>query len=91
MTIWHGPEPGRLLAETIDPMVAVYDRQSGQTHLLMSPMPEILAVLDAGPCDPAEIEARLMRDHGLTADPTNAALIAERLAELAALGLVERR
>jgi PqqD family protein of HPr-rel-A system len=91
VTLWHGPEYGRILSEPIDPLVAAYDRRSGQTHLLMSPMPEILAALDAGPCDLATIERRLIEQHGLEPDPSNAGLIAERVAELALLGLVEAK
>lgn len=87
---WHGPAPGRLRLERIDPLVAAYDRASGQTHLLLAPMPEILAALDAGPGSIAAIEARLEREHGLACDPANRALINERLDELAALGLVKR-
>jgi DNA-binding HxlR family transcriptional regulator len=53
-------------------------------------MPQILAVLEAGPADIAAIEAQLEREHGLAPDPGNRALLAERLEELKALGLVER-
>lgn len=88
--LWHGPPPGRLRLEPIDPLVAVYDRASGQTHLLLAPMPQILSALETGPADMAAIEAQLERDHGLEPEARNRALLAERLEELAALGLVER-
>jgi len=88
--LWHGPLPGRLRLEPVDPLVAVYDRASGQTHVLLAPMPQILAVLEAGPADIAAIEAQLEREHGLAPDAGNRALLAERLEELKALGLVER-
>jgi PqqD family protein of HPr-rel-A system len=88
--LWHGPPPGRLRLDPIDPLVAVYDRASGQTHLLLAPMPQILSVLETGPANTAAIEAHLERDHGLESEAGNRVLLTERLEELAALGLVER-
>lgn len=88
--LWHGPPAGRLRLEALDPLVAAYDRASGQTHLLLAPMPEILGVLEAGPADAPAIEAALQREHGLEPGPDNRALLLARLEELAALGLVER-
>lgn len=88
--LWHGPPAGRLRLEALDPLVAAYDRASGQTHLLLAPMPQILSVLEAGPADAAAIEAALQRKHGLEPDPDNSALLLARLEELVALGLVAR-
>jgi PqqD family protein of HPr-rel-A system len=76
----------------LDSLTALYDRRSGQTHLLAAPLPEILSVLDAGPATTADLLARLAGAFDLEAageDP--AAVLDARLAELAALGLVGDR
>ena len=88
--LWHGPPACRLRLEALAPLVAAYDRASGQTHLLLAPMPQILSVLEAGPADAEAIEAALQREHGLEPGPDNSALLLARLEELAALGLVAR-
>jgi PqqD family protein of HPr-rel-A system len=93
--LWTGPEPGRLIIEPLDGVDAVYDRRSGQTHLLGEPLPQLLDALAAGPATSAKLFARLAEAHDVTepGDDMAAALalIAERLDELAALGLVTHR
>jgi PqqD family protein of HPr-rel-A system len=72
----------------LDSLIALFHRPSGQTHLLASPLPEILAALDDGPANLAELAARLARQFDLAAeDDADAALLA-RLNELATMGLV---
>jgi PqqD family protein of HPr-rel-A system len=87
---WHAPTSDRIVVEPLDMVTAVYDRVSGQTHVVMPPLPEILAVLAEGPAEDAVIVARLAERFDLGAGDS-AAIIAERLAELAALGLIEQR
>lgn len=88
--VWHGPEAGRLRLEPLDALTLAYDRASGQTHLLAPPLPELLDLLAAGPATSAALVAR-MTEHFDLGDQDVPALIAERLRELAAMGLVAPR
>jgi PqqD family protein of HPr-rel-A system len=87
--IWHAPATDRLIVAPLDSLTALFDRASGQTHLLAAPSPEILVALAAGPATAAELVARLSATFDLSADGDTASVIAARLHELAALGLVE--
>ena len=72
-------------------MTLLFHRPSGTTHILLAPAPEILDALAAGPADIATIATRLDASHGMAADEGDepvAAVIAARLEELAAAGLV---
>ena len=88
---WRAPEPGRLSVAPLDLLTALYDRASGQTHLLSEPMPQILDALAQGEATAAQLADRLADRFDLSAEGDVHAVIADRLAELAALGLVERR
>ena len=72
-------------------LVALYHRQSGATHLLAEPLPDILRALDEGACDVTTLHARLAErfDLGDDAAAAHSALVA-RMDELEALGLVRR-
>ena len=87
---WSGPEPGRLVAAPLDSLTAIHDRRSGQTHLVAEPIPQVLSTLELGPATAAGLLERLAALYALEGDERGA-LIVERLEELAALGLVERR
>ena len=79
--------PETLLQVPLDSLTAVYHRPSGGTHLLDAPAPQILAALDT-PLALDALLARLSERYDLgEADP---AALAERLAELEAIGLVSR-
>jgi len=56
--------------------------------MLVEPVPEILAALERGEADAAELVRRLERDHGLDSEGDTEAVVSARLAELAELGLV---
>lgn len=76
-----------LIVRPLDDITLIYHRPSGQTHMVMSPVPEILSALD-GPMTAADLLAHLLRDYDL-GDPAEAmAAIETHLAELDALGLV---
>lgn len=77
-----------LRIEALGELTAIFDRRSMQTHLVISPMPEILASMDDGIHTAATIAERLAADFDIEADGDAAPVIAERLAELAAMGLV---
>ena len=95
----HAPEPGAspryvaaapeaLRIVSLDALTAIYHRASGITHLVESPVPELLALLH----EPLSVDAlleRLVRDFDVI-DPDRVALL-ERLSELEAIGLIERR
>jgi PqqD family protein of HPr-rel-A system len=72
----------------LDAMTLIYHRTSGQTHVVASPVPELIEVLDETPCDVATLLAWL-GEHFDLGDP-DAAALAARLDELADVGLVVR-
>ncbi|GGE91376.1 HPr-rel-A system PqqD family peptide chaperone [Sphingomonas prati] len=77
---------------TMEGFAVVFHAASGATHLLASPVPEILAAIgpDRGAATPDEIVTRLRADYDMDgeADDDVAAVVAERIAELTASGLV---
>ena len=73
----------------LEEMTLLYHRPSGQTHMVISPVPEILRALsDADAATPAEVHARLAHSYDLGDAEDAVARIGHHLAELAALGLV---
>lgn len=76
-----------LLIEPLDELTAIYHRRSGVTHLLASPAPELLHLLQ----EPASVDELLARlgDTFDLADADAKSLLA-RLDELVEAGLVER-
>lgn len=83
------PADARIVAP-LDMMTLVYQRRSGITHMVGEPVPQILAVMGNDALDAAALAARLTASFDLDGEGDAAALIAERLEELAVLGLVER-
>ena len=84
---YRAADPATLRIVPLDALTLIYHRASGITHVVDSPVPELLAALD----EPLAIDALLARlaerfELG-DADP---AALAARLDELAAAGLVER-
>ncbi|WP_313809363.1 HPr-rel-A system PqqD family peptide chaperone [Sphingobium sp.] len=78
-----------LIACTLEDMVLLYHRPSGQTHMVISPVPEILATLrDGAALTAGEVHAALAEQYDLGAPEEAAAGIAAHLDELTALGLV---
>ncbi len=69
-------------------MTLIYHRASGQTHVVASPVPELIEVMDETPRDVATLLARLAERFDV-GDPNEGALAA-RLDELADIGLVLR-
>ena len=91
-TMYHAPDPADLSHPIdLDGFILVYHRPSGQTHLLAEPAPQILSGLAGGPATRAIILQRLAAAHGLESEDDAEAVIGERMAELAAIGLIERR
>jgi PqqD family protein of HPr-rel-A system len=77
---------------TMEGFAVVFHAGSGATHLLASPVPEILAAIapERGAATLDEIVARLQADYDMDdADGEDVALVVtERIAELTASGLV---
>lgn len=80
---------GELIWRPLDAVTLVYHRRSGQTHIVVEPVPEIMAAMGEGPVGAAAIAARLAEKYDL-ARKDAVTLINARLEELSALGLIER-
>lgn len=82
---------GDLRLHALDEFTLLYDRGSGQTHLLGSPMPELLDCLTAQweglPAILARLNSRFALDGSDDADQA----VTAHLAELIMLGLIECR
>ena len=73
---------------TLDALTAIHHRASGITHLVDTPVPEILAAIGPEWTTEAALLDRLIAAYDMPdADP---AALAGRLAELAEAGLIER-
>lgn len=86
---YRAAAPDDLRSEALGALTILFDRRSMQTHLVTQPMPEILAAMAGDRCNAALVAERLAAGFDLDGgsdDPKP--LIAERLAELAAMGLV---
>ena len=86
--MWSGPQDSALVQVPMDMLTLIYDRRSAQTHVVASPVPEILAVLGADCCSETNIMARLMAIFDIDSDQNAAAMLRERLHDMAALGLI---
>lgn len=87
MTTFVAAAPATLIVVPLDLLTLIYHRASGITHVVASPVPEILEAL-AEPLTLDALLGRLTADYDL-ADADREALAA-RLAELEASGLVAR-
>lgn len=73
----------------LDVVSALYDKRSGQTHLIASPVPELLTMMQDSDLSVDELLQRLLMHYDLPADEDHSASIEARLSELVTLGLVE--
>jgi PqqD family protein of HPr-rel-A system len=78
------------IVEPLDMMTLIYQRRSGITHMVGEPVPQMLDAMGGDAVDAVTLAARLAASFDLGGQDDAAALIAERLEELAELGLVER-
>lgn len=86
----YGSHDSRALVPCLlEDITLLYHRASGQTHMVISPVPEILAALgDGAPMSAAQVHERLARDYDLGPKGEAVAEIEAHLDDLAALGLV---
>lgn len=87
---YRAAPPGALRIEPLGELTAIFDRRSMQTHLVVSPMPEILEAMGPEECDAATLAARLAATFDFDGADDVQPILTERLGELAAMGLVER-
>ena len=80
--MFRAADPATLLRVRLDGMTAIYDRCSGQTHLIADPVPEILDAITNGALDAPSIAAKLGAEDAV-------GQVLDRLDELVATGLVE--
>ena len=78
--IWHD----------LDSMTLLFHRTSGITHMLADPAPAILEVMEGHALTAAQIAARLTATFDIESDIDAEDIVAARLEELSALGLVSR-
>lgn len=86
---YKGPHPQDYALVALDGLSALFDRRSGQTHLVASPVPELLALMDETPRTINTLLTELTKQFELEEGADHAASLTARLEELAALGLVE--
>jgi PqqD family protein of HPr-rel-A system len=73
----------------LDDLVLLYHPRSGQTHMVISPVPEMLErMVDGAPVTASDLLDRLARDYDLGPRDVALAQVAAQLEALAALGLV---
>jgi PqqD family protein of HPr-rel-A system len=87
---YRAAPPGALRVEPLGELTAIFDRRSMQTHLVVAPMPEILSAMGDDVCDAASLTARLAASFDFDSADDAQLVLAERLSELATMGLVER-
>ena len=89
-TIYQAEPADARIVEPLDMMTLIYQRRSGITHMVGEPVPQMIEAMGSDAVDAATLAARLAASFDLGGQDDAAALIAERLEELAELGLVER-
>jgi PqqD family protein of HPr-rel-A system len=87
--IYIADKAGAVRHVALDGLSVLFHEPSGMTHIVAPPAPEILAALEAGPADPAELLRRLRARFDFESEEAQGALHA-RLDELEAAGLVRR-
>lgn len=76
-----------LIVQPLDVITLVYHRRSGMTHIVAEPVPQILAALADEPITAEEVVQKLSDIFDLGSAMDAEAIVAERLEELASLGL----
>ena len=89
-TLYQAEPADARIVEPLDMMTLIYQRRSGITHMVGEPVPQMLDAMGSDAVDAVTLAARLAASYDLGGQGDAVALIAERLEELAELGLVER-
>lgn len=86
--LYRAAPTAALRIEPLGELTLIFDRRSMQTHVVAPPVPQILEAMGGDICGAAAIAERLSVVFDLERTDDAALIIAERLGELAALGLV---
>lgn len=87
---YRGEAAADLIMKPLDELRLVYQRRSGTTHVVLSPVPEILEAMNGDALTADEVLERLSAHYDLGSAEEALAVIEARLEEMAALGLAER-
>jgi PqqD family protein of HPr-rel-A system len=90
LSLYRAEASDDLVIRPLDAMTLIYQRRSGITHLVSEPVPEILAAMGGESMNAENLAAKLAAIFDLGPEADAIAVIADRLEELADLGLVER-
>jgi PqqD family protein of HPr-rel-A system len=82
------PAPGGLINAELDDLTAIYHRQSGITHIVADPVPQILAVLADKPLTQATLLDELSIRFDVPNDQETHDALSARLDEMIEVGLV---
>jgi len=89
MTDKYRAEPAHAyVLRVLEDLTLIFHRPSGLTHIVVEPVPQILAVMADDALTVDEVLGRLAADFDLSDDASARDAIVARLGELAALGLV---
>lgn len=90
LTRFCADPPGAHRFVALDLFTAIFQRRSGQTHLVDEPVPQIIRALEGRALTPAELLTTLSEGADVAAEGDPLATLVDRLAELEAIGLVAR-
>ena len=90
LSLYRAEASDDLIIRPLDAMTLIYQRRSGITHLVSEPVPEILAAMGGEAMSAENLAAKLAAQFDLGGEADAIAIVADRLEELADLGLVER-
>lgn len=79
-----------MIARALDDITLIYHRPSGQTHMVASPVPEILAALGSAALTANDVVAVLSTQFDIGDAAEAVPAIQAHLDEMAGLGLVRR-
>ncbi|MBK8373917.1 MAG: HPr-rel-A system PqqD family peptide chaperone [Sphingomonadales bacterium] len=79
-----------MLVEPLDGLTLIYHRRSGVTHMVVEPVPQILAAMGEDALTLDQLLTRLSKDFDLGDAVEAKAVLAARIDELVDLGLVDK-
>lgn len=87
---YRAEDAANLIIRPLDELNLIYHRLSGITHIVASPVPEMLAIMKDDALNSAELLERLSHSYALEAEADLKAVVQARLDELTNLGLIKR-
>lgn len=87
---YRAEDAANLIIRPLDELNLIYHRLSGITHIVASPVPEILATMKGDALNSGELLERLSHFYELEAESDLMAVIHARLEDLTSLGLIKR-